>query len=98
MYAVIFRAQTGKQDQAYADTVARMRQLAFEKYACLEFVALTEGDQEIAISYWRCEADILAWKQDPEHALAQQQGRDQWYRGYSVEVVELKRRYQFPAE
>ena len=44
MYAVIFRAKAAKQDKAYSDTVARMRELAFEQYGCLDFVAVTEGE------------------------------------------------------
>ncbi|WP_415900747.1 antibiotic biosynthesis monooxygenase family protein [Neptuniibacter sp. QD48_11] len=98
MYAVIFRANTGKQDEQYLETVARMRQLAFEKYGCLDFVAVTEGEQEIAISYWESEADILAWKKDPEHHLAQQQGQKDWYRAYTVQVVKIEREYSFSAD
>jgi heme-degrading monooxygenase HmoA len=99
MFAVIFRAKPGKlsaaQSQQYSDTVARMRELAFEKYGCLDFIAATEGDTEIAISYWPNEAAIIAWKSDPEHNEAQQLGRNQWYDGYTVQVVEIKREYQY---
>ncbi|TDR75022.1 hypothetical protein [Photobacterium lutimaris] len=52
MFAVIFRAKTGNQDSQYAEMVAVMRELAFEKYGCLDFIAVTEGEQEIAMSYW----------------------------------------------
>jgi quinol monooxygenase YgiN len=55
MYAVIFRAKPGVQDEEYGKTVARMRELAFDKYGCLDFIAVTEGDQEVAISYWENE-------------------------------------------
>lgn len=95
MYAVIFRAKAAKQDKAYSDTVARMRKLAFEQYGCLDFVAVTEGDDEIAISYWPDEAAVLRWKQDQEHSLAQQLGREKWYQSYRVDVVEVKRSYSF---
>ncbi len=64
----------------YADTVARMRDLALNQYGCLDFIAVTEGDREVAISYWQCEADILTWKADPEHQRAQELGRKRWYR------------------
>ena len=37
---------------------------------------------------------VLAWKQDPEHLLAQQLGQKNWYQSYSVEVVEIKRQYR----
>lgn len=95
MYAVIFRAKAGVQDQDYSTMVAKMRELAFSDYGCIDFVAVTEGDDEIAISYWPDEASILKWKQDSEHAIAQQLGREKWYRWYSVEVVEVKRFYRF---
>ena len=98
MYAVIFRANTGKQDEQYLETVARMRQLAFEKYGCLDFVAVTEGEQEIAISYWESEADILAWKKDPEHHSAQKEGQKHWYSAYKVQVVKIEREYSFSAD
>jgi heme-degrading monooxygenase HmoA len=95
MYAVIFKAKPGIQDEEYSKTVARMRQLAFDKYGCNEFVAVTEGDQEIAISYWDNEESIRLWKSDSEHALAQELGRNKWYQSYTVQVVEIKREYSF---
>ncbi|MGB1298713.1 MAG: antibiotic biosynthesis monooxygenase family protein [Psychrobium sp.] len=95
MYAVIFRAKTGQQDSQYGTMVAKMRELAFEKYGCIDFVAVTEGDQEIAISYWPTEEAIQAWKSDSEHIIAQQLGRDKWYESYLVQVVEVKRAYKF---
>ena len=95
MFAVIFKAKTGAIDNEYGAVVDRMRDLAFGKYGCLDFIAVTEGDQEIAISYWPDEASILRWKADPEHSLAQQQGRKKWYESYTVEVVEIKRQYGF---
>ncbi len=98
MYAVIFRAKTGVQNQEYSNTVARMRELAFEKYGCLEFVAVTEDKDEIAISYWDNEAAIRQWKSDSEHSLAQEYGRAKWYESYIVQVVEIKREYKFGYE
>ena len=95
MFAVIFRAQPGMQDEKYDETVTRMRELAFEKYGCIDFIAVTEGDQEIAISYWDSEESIKNWKSDSEHMLAQQQGRSKWYESYIVQVVEIKREYKF---
>ncbi|WP_440873976.1 antibiotic biosynthesis monooxygenase family protein [Thalassotalea sp. PLHSN55] len=97
MFAVIFRAKAGSQDQEYGDMVAKMRTLAFEKYGCIDFVAATENEQEIAISYWPDEESIIRWKKDAEHGLAQSLGREKWYQSYQVDVVEIKRSYQFPA-
>lgn len=95
MYAVIFRAKFGAQDDEYEKTVARMRELAFDKYGCLDFIAVTEGEQEIAISYWENVEAIREWKSDFEHALAQEVGRSKWYESYIVQVAEIKREYKF---
>ncbi|PCJ47258.1 MAG: antibiotic biosynthesis monooxygenase [Gammaproteobacteria bacterium] len=93
MYAVIFKAKAGKQDEKYSKTVARMRELAFDKYGCLEFIAASDGEQEITISYWKDEQSIKNWKNDSEHLLAQDYGRANWYKSYSVQIVEIKREY-----
>ncbi len=61
---------------------------------CLEFVSVMEGDEEIAVSYWENEAQIMNWKKDPEHIRAQEKGRTRWYESYSVEVCKVERSYQ----
>ena len=93
MYAVIFRAKVGELDQAYKEAIGRMKSLAFEEYGCLEFYALMEGDQRIAISYWNSEDDIRRWKNNSEHLESQTQGRKKWYESYSVQVVKVEREY-----
>jgi heme-degrading monooxygenase HmoA len=93
MFAVIFKAKTGKQDNQYSDTVNVMRDLAFEKYNCKDFIAVTEGKQEIAISYWDNEDDIRRWHADSQHAVAQKLGQEKWYTSYAIEVTEIKRSY-----
>ena len=92
-YAVIFRAEILALDPEYAAMAGRLRALALEQYGCLEFFAVTEGDQEVAISYWESESQIRQWKQDAEHLVAQENGRNKWYRSYRVEVVEMVRSY-----
>ena len=98
MYAVIFKADIAVLDESYTKTAERMRQLALSKYGCLEFSAVSDETSEIAISYWENEQDIARWKQDPEHIDAQSTGKSDWYKRYSVEVVEIKRQYQFDSQ
>ena len=93
-YAVIFTAEIARMDADYTRTAQRLRQLAIDNYGCLEFTSCTEGDRELAISYWPDEDHIRAWKQDPEHQAAQQAGRQRWYRSWSVQVAEVTRGYQ----
>lgn len=94
MFVVIFRAQAKALDAEYSAMAAQMRDLALTQFGCLDFTAATEGDQEIAVSYWPDEASIRAWKQHADHLLAQQLGRERWYARYSVEVAEVKRHYR----
>jgi len=95
MYVVIFRANTAQLDSEYSQIAAKMRELALSQFGCLEFHAVCEGTQEIALSYWPDEASILAWKRHAEHQLAQQLGRERWYRDYRVEIAQIGRSYRF---
>ena len=92
MYAVIFKASIAVLDEEYLQMAQRLKALAFEKYGCLDFISATEGDQEIAISYWETKQQIRDWKNDPEHRLAQCKGREAWYRSYSIDICEVIRK------
>ena len=93
MYAVIFRAQIKKLDESYSDMANRMRELAIIEYGCIEFTSSTEGNSELAISYWPNKESIQAWKNNPEHKRAQSLGKSRWYRSYQVQVVEVLHQY-----
>lgn len=93
MYAVIFRAEMARVDEEYSQMAARLRELAIQEYGCLEFTAVTEGSSEIAISYWSSKEQILAWKENAMHLVAQKKGRSQWYSSYRVQIAEVVREY-----
>ena len=94
MFVVIFRAKVRQFDSEYTQVAARMRELALGQFGCLEFTAVTEGTDEIALSYWPSEDHIRAWKAHAEHVLAQQLGRAHWYDAYTVQVAEITREYR----
>ena len=91
MYAVIFKAQVNELDKAYYERAARMRELAMGEYGCSEFVSVTEGDEEVAISYWDDLNNIHRWKKNAEHLIAQELGKTKWYKNYHIQVVEIIR-------
>ncbi len=97
MFVVIFRAKTQRVDEQYAAIAARMRDLAMGQFGCLDFQSVTEGREEIALSYWPDEESISAWKSHSEHVLAQQFGRQRWYESYVVQVACISREYHFDA-
>ncbi len=70
-----------------------MRDLAITKYGCKEFTGCTEGNTEIAISYWESESQIREWKENVEHLAAQSLGRSKWYKSYTVQITRIVREY-----
>lgn len=96
MHVVIFRAVVREFDHDYSRMAEQMRALALAQFGCLAFHSLTEGKDEIALSYWPSEEHIRAWKAHVEHLQAQRLGRERWYESYTVEVAEVTRQYRFP--
>ena len=94
MYVVIFRAKIKHLDDEYLQMAARMRTLALNQFGCIEFQSITEGTDEVALSYWPSEEAIRAWKSHPEHVLAQHAGQERWYESYTVQVAQITREYQ----
>lgn len=94
LFVVIFQAKVRSVDSEYSTVAARLRELALGQFGCLDFQAVTEGENEIALSYWANEASILAWKSHSEHMMAQQLGRECWYESYTVQVAEIIREYR----
>ena len=95
MFVVIFRAKIRTADSEYAEVAARMRELALGQFGCFDFKSVTEGRDEIALSYWPDEESIRAWKSHADHALAQQLGRERWYESYIVQVARITREYRY---
>ena len=93
MYAVIFRAEINKLDSRYSEMASQLRALAIKKYGCKEFISVTEGNQEIAISYWQDQEQIKQWKQDSRHLVAQEPGGKIWYKSYTMHIAEIIREY-----
>ncbi|ATO19551.1 antibiotic biosynthesis monooxygenase [Acinetobacter sp. LoGeW2-3] len=92
-YVVIFKAKIKHLDQSYFVTAQSLREKALSQFHCQQFEALTENNQEVALSYWNSLEDIQAWHRDAEHQVAQQLGKNSWYTYFSVDVCKVLRRY-----
>jgi heme-degrading monooxygenase HmoA len=92
--AVIFTSVQTAELAGYDEAAAEMERLAAEQPGYLGFESARSG-LGIAVSYWATQEDARAWKQVAEHRLAQQRGRDQWYRTYRVRVATVERDYGF---
>jgi anti-anti-sigma factor len=97
--AVIFTShRTSADPEGYAEAAARMDELSRARPGYLG-IESARGDDGVGItvSYWRSAADAAAWKQDHEHLLVQEAGRDRWYDWYRVRVAVVDRSYRFTA-
>ena len=94
MYVVVFTAQLSDLNKDYFDLAAKLRQRAIENYGCTEFISASQGDQEIALSYWTDLESIQRWKSDELHIRGQALGQSQWYKGYRVDICEVMRSYE----
>ena len=90
--AVIFTSTRTDGDNGYDAMAARMGALAQEQpgYLGIENARDTVG---ITVSYWRNEESARAWKQVAAHIVAQERGREVWYRDYRVRIATVMREY-----
>ena len=93
-YAVIFTSLRTDVVEEYSDTATRMVELAHEQPGFLGVESAREG-VGITVSYWDSLEAIRAWKQQAEHRMAQQTGRDRWYESYKTRICKVERDYGF---
>ncbi len=93
-YAVIFTSVRTESDNGYAAMAARMEELAQRQPGFLGIESARSG-LGITVSYWESPESIRAWKQQWEHLLAQQKGRETWYGAYQVRICKVERDYGF---
>ena len=95
-YAMIFSNLRTDLEEDYLATAARMEALAARQPGYLGIESVREH-LGITVSYWDSLEAIAAWKAEGEHLLAQQFGREKWYRHYKVRVARVERDYGFDA-
>lgn len=93
-YAVIFSSRRADGDSGYQETVKAMEELAATMPGYIGFEAARGEDGfGITVSYWESEEAIANWKKQADHLAAQQRGRDEWYKDYTVRVARVTREY-----
>jgi len=92
--AFALAAEIAELDEEYYSTASMLRELAIKEYGCADFISLTEGGTELAISYWPSKSHIEKWHKNAEHVAAQSKGKAKWYKSYRVQVTEVKSQYE----
>jgi heme-degrading monooxygenase HmoA len=91
-YAVIFSSQRNDNAEGYAETAARMVELAALQPGFLGVESVRE-DLGITVSYWTDLESIRNWKAQAEHREAQKMGMEKWYSTYKTRVALVERDY-----
>jgi len=91
-YAVIFTSLRNDDIEGYAETAARMVELAALQPGFLGVESARE-DLGITISYWSDLESIKKWKAHAEHLEAQKLGMDKWYSAYMTRIALVERDY-----
>ena len=94
-YAVIFSSQHGGDLDGYAETAARMLELAARQPGFLG-VESARDDLGITVSYWSDLESIKQWKAHAEHHEAQRLGKNKWYSNYRTRIALVERDYGTP--
>jgi heme-degrading monooxygenase HmoA len=93
-YAVIFTSTLTKNTEGYSEMAQKMEELAKTQSGFLGIDSAREA-VGITVSYWESLEAIKTWKQNAEHLMAQQKGREQWYSWYNTKICKVEREYEF---
>ena len=98
MIAVIFEVEINEGQQAqYLDIATTLRPLLdkIDGFISVErFQSLTTPEKLLSLSYWRDEAAIKAWRELETHRAAQQKGRVEVFKTYTIRVANIVRDYR----
>ena len=92
-YAVIFTSVL-KPNDGYGVLAKKMEALVKTQPG---FLGVESAKEEIGItvSYWENLEAIKNWKENVEHKIAQQKGREEFYKNYKVEICKVEKNYTF---
>lgn len=86
--------RSGEDEEGYAAMAHAMHARALEQPGCLGVDSARGADGlGISVSYWADEASVLAWRDDAEHTLARELGRERWYASYALHIAKVERAY-----
>jgi heme-degrading monooxygenase HmoA len=93
-YAVIFTSTHSQNTEGYSDMANQMETLAKVQDGFLG-IENARDSIGITVSYWESLDAIKNWKQQSDHLMAQQKGRQDWYNWYKVRICKVEREYEF---
>jgi heme-degrading monooxygenase HmoA len=93
----VFRSQLRADAEGYAETAARMSELASRMPGYVDHKAFTADDGErVTVVTFADQASHDAWRTHAEHRVAQRRGREEFYETYSLQVGTVTTVRAFP--
>ncbi len=90
-YAVIFTSKLNlKKSADYGKMADEMIALAEKQSGFLGAESVRSAAAGITVSYWQSEEDILRWKNNPRHKIAQAKGKTAWYDAFSLHICKVE--------
>ncbi len=93
-YSVTFTALTSNNREGYSEMAESMIGLAQNQNGFLGYES-SDSEIEITISYWKDLDSIRKWKENAEHKIAQEKGKNMWYASFKVRIAKIERDYAF---
>ena len=94
-YAVVFASvRTGADHAGYHTMAERMVELAHQQPGFLGVESVRDASGNgLTVSYWQTLEAIAAWRRHAEHAIAQREGKRQWYAAFRLRIARVEREY-----
>lgn len=93
-YAVIFTSLKNDEDNGYEKVAEQMIELAALQKGFLG-VESARSEIGITVSYWQNIEAINNWKNNAQHLIAQQLGKEKFYKKYTVRICKVEHEYSF---
>ncbi|MFG2577204.1 antibiotic biosynthesis monooxygenase family protein [Streptomyces sp. NPDC048481] len=95
-YVAVFTTVRTDDQSGYGETNARMEDLVKDVPGYLGMDhAQTPGGLGITVGYFRDADALTQWRSNAEHRAAQERGRADWYRSYTLHVAKVERSHGF---
>ena len=90
-YAVIFVSQRTEGDNGYTKMAEKMIELASKQEGFLGIESARGSELGITVSYWDSLHAIQQWKEHSAHQVAQNRGKEEWYKTFVLRVCKVER-------
>lgn len=97
MYAVIFEVEIKEEGKKeYLQIAARLKEqlIKMKGFISIErFESLIKEGKLLSLSFWETKKDIEAWKNNIDHLLAQNKGRNELFIDYRIRIAKVEKDY-----